>query len=93
MVSTYLLSCYFFTKKKNKVGLVITKLLTTSPVVSWREWETPPPPPPPQSTTAQLSFFAQPPLSKDLSLRVVLPFVCIFVYVLVDGLVSLRLYN
>ena len=35
-----------------KVGLVITKLLTTSPVVSWRGWETPPPPP------AQLSFFA-----------------------------------
>ena len=27
-----------------KVGLVITKLLTTSPVVSWRGWETPPPP-------------------------------------------------
>ena len=47
-----------------KVGLVITKLLTTSPVVSWRGWETPP---------AQLSFFAQPPLRKDLSLRGVLP--------------------
>ena len=44
-------------------------------------------------TPAHLSFFAQPPLSKDLSLRVVLPFVYIFVYVLVDGLVSLRLYN
>ena len=55
--------------------MVVIKLLTTSPVVSWR---------------AQLSFFAQPPLSNDLSLRVVLPFVCIFVYVLVDGLVSLR---
>ena len=41
-----------------KVGLVITKLLTTSPVVSWRGWETPHP-----STRAQLSFFAQPPLS------------------------------
>ena len=25
-----------------KVGLVINKLLTTSPVVSWRGWETPP---------------------------------------------------
>ena len=37
-----------------KVGLVITKLLTTSLVVSWRGWETPPP----LSTTAQLSFFA-----------------------------------
>ena len=52
-----------------KVGLVITKLLATSPVVSWRGWETPPPPPP-RSTTAQLSFFAQPQLRKDLSLRV-----------------------
>ena len=28
-----------------KVGLVITKLLTTSPVVNWRGWATPPPPP------------------------------------------------
>ena len=27
-----------------KVGLVIIKLLTTSPGVSWRGWETPPPP-------------------------------------------------
>ena len=42
-------------------GTVITKLLTTSPVVSWRGWETTPPPPP--RTTARLSFFAQPPLS------------------------------
>ena len=50
-----------------KVGLVITKLLTTSPVVRWRGWETP------HSTTAQLSFFAQPPLSQDLSPRGVLP--------------------
>ena len=31
-----------------KVGLVITKLLTTSPVVSWRGWETPPSPPAPR---------------------------------------------
>ena len=38
-----------------KVGLVITKLLTTSPIVSWRGWEThthththTTPPPPPQ---------------------------------------------
>ena len=29
-----------------KVGLVITKLLTTSPVVSWRGWEKTPPPSP-----------------------------------------------
>ena len=35
-----------------KVGLVVTDLIT-SPVVSWRGWETPPP-----STAAQLSFFA-----------------------------------
>ena len=34
-----------------KVGLVVTDLIT-SPVVSWRGWETPP------STAAQLSFFA-----------------------------------
>ena len=34
-----------------KVGLVATDLIT-SPVVSWRGWETPP------STVAQLSFFA-----------------------------------
>ena len=27
-----------------KVGLVVTELLITSPVVSWRGWETPPPP-------------------------------------------------
>ena len=33
-----------------KVGLVIIKLLTTSPVVSWRGWEPPPPPPPPSIT-------------------------------------------
>ena len=46
-----------------KVGLVITKLLTTSPVFSWRGWEDTPPP----NTTAQ------PPLSKDLSLRGVVP--------------------
>ena len=38
----------------------------TSPVVSWRGWETPPPPP---STAAQLLFFAQPRLGEDLSLR------------------------
>ena len=72
-----------------KMGLVIIKLLTTSPVVSWRRWEEPPPP----RITTRLSFFAQPPLSKDLSLRVFLPFVCIFVYVLGDGLVSLRLFE
>ena len=36
-----------------KVGLVVIDLIT-SPVVSWRGWETPPPP----STAAQLSFFA-----------------------------------
>ena len=46
-----------------KVGPVVTDLIT-SPVVSWRGWETPP------STAAQLSFFAQPRLVKDLSLRV-----------------------
>ena len=49
-----------------KVGLVVTELLITSPVVSWRRWEAPPPPP---STAAQLSFFAQPRLSEHLSLR------------------------
>ena len=38
-----------------KVELVVIDLIT-SPVVSWRGWETPPPPPP--STAAQLSFFA-----------------------------------
>ena len=27
-----------------KVGLVVTELLITSPVVSWRWWETPSPP-------------------------------------------------
>ena len=60
-----------------KVGLVITKLLTTSPVVSWRGWGDLPPPPHTHthSTTTQLSFFAQKPLSEDLSLRGVLPFV------------------
>ena len=47
-----------------KVGLVVTELLITSPVVSWRGWETPP-----HSTAAQLSFFAQPRLGEDLSLR------------------------
>ena len=47
-----------------KVGLVVIDLIT-SPVVSWRGWETPPPPP---STVAQLSFFAQPPACEDLSL-------------------------
>ena len=52
--------------------LVIIKLLTTSPVVSWRGWETPPPPPPP-NITAQLSFFAQPPVSEHLSLSVDCP--------------------
>ena len=31
-----------------KVGLVVTELLITSPVVSWRGWEIPPPPPPPR---------------------------------------------
>ena len=46
-----------------KVGLVVIDLIT-SPVVSWRGWETPPPP----STAAQLSFFAQPRLGEDLSL-------------------------
>ena len=51
-----------------KVGLVVTDLIT-SPVVSWRGWETPPPP----STAAQLSFFAQPRLSEDLMLRDTLP--------------------
>ena len=50
-----------------KVGLVVTDLIT-SPVVSWRGWETPPP-----STAAQLSFFAQPQLSEHLSLRGGLP--------------------
>ena len=45
--------------------MVVTDLIT-SPVVSWEGWETPPPP----STEAQLSFFAQPRLGKDLSLRV-----------------------
>ena len=35
-----------------KVGLVVTDLIT-SPVASWRGWETPP-----LSTAAQLSFFA-----------------------------------
>ena len=46
-----------------KVGLVVTELLITNPVVSWRD-------PPPRSTAAQLSFFAQPPLSNHLSLCV-----------------------
>ena len=50
-----------------KVGLVVTDLIT-SPVISWRGWETPPP-----RTAAQLSFFAQPRLSEDLSLRGGLP--------------------
>ena len=45
------------------------KAVTTSPVVSWRGWETPPLP----STTAQLSFFAQPRLGEDLSLHDGLP--------------------
>ena len=40
------------------------QILITSPVVSWRGCETPPP-----STVAQLSFFAQPRSSEDLSLR------------------------
>ena len=53
-----------------KVGLVVTELLITSLVVSWRGWETPPPP---TSTAAQLSFFAQPRLSEHLSLRGGLP--------------------
>ena len=48
-----------------KVGLVVSlQILITSPVVSWRGWETPPPSP------AQLSFFAQPRLAEDLSLSV-----------------------
>ena len=46
-----------------KVRLVVIDLIT-SPVVSWRGWETPPPP----NTEAQLSFFAQPPAWEDLSL-------------------------
>ena len=46
------------------MGLVVTELLITSPVVSWRGWETSPPPP---STAAQLSFFAQPRLVKTLA--------------------------
>ena len=50
-----------------KVGLVVIDLIT-SLVVSWRGRETPPP-----STAVQLSFFAQPRLSKDLSLRGGLP--------------------
>ena len=72
-------------RSPTKVGLVVTELLITSPVVSWGRWETPPPPP---STAAQLSFFAQPRLSKDLSLCGGLPSSSItdFVYVLVDGL-------
>ena len=41
-----------------KVGIGYYKAVTTRPVVSWRGWEDPPP-----SITAQLSFFAQPPLS------------------------------
>ena len=48
-----------------KVGLAVTELLITGLIVSWRGWETPPP-----STAAQLSFFAQPRLGEDLSLRV-----------------------
>ena len=48
--------------------MVVIKLLTTSPVVSWRGWETPP-----TSITAQLSFFAQSPLSEHLSLCVDCP--------------------
>ena len=43
--------------------MVIIKLLTIGPVVSWRGWETTPP-----SIIAELSFFAQPPLSNDISL-------------------------
>ena len=53
-----------------KVGLVVTELLITNPVVSWRVVGGTPPPP---STTAQLSFFAQPQLSEHLSLRGGLP--------------------
>ena len=43
-----------------KVGLVVTELLITSLVVNYQ----------PGSTAAQLSFFAQPRLGEDLSLRV-----------------------
>ena len=53
-----------------KVGLVVTDLIT-SPVVAGGGGR--PPPPPPPSTSARLSFFAQPRLSEDLSLRGGLP--------------------
>ena len=46
----------------------LLQILITNPIVSWRGWETPPP-----STAAQLSFFAQPRLGEDLSLRGGLP--------------------
>ena len=61
-----------------KVGLVVIDLIT-SPVVSWRGWETPPPPP---STAAQLAFFAQPRLGEDLSLCGGLLFVVCYAFCL-----------
>ena len=69
-----------------KVGLVITKLLTTRPVVSWRGWETTPP---------QHHGSTVIPCSTTVELRPLSPWcpafvVCYFVYV-DGGLVSLRL--
>ena len=68
------------------VGLIITKLLTTNPVVSWRGWETPPPSQHHGSAVLLSSTTVE---LRPLSLRGVLPFVvCYFVYI--DGrLVSL----
>ena len=60
-----------------KVRLVVIDLIT-SPVVSWRGWETPPHP----STAAQLSFFAQPRLGEDLSLCGGLLFVVCYAFCL-----------
>ena len=37
-----------------KVGLVVAELLITSPVVSWRGWETPPPSPKHRGSTVIL---------------------------------------
>ena len=59
-----------------KVGLVVIDLIT-SPVVSWRGWETTPP-----STAAQLPFFVQPRLGEDLSLCGGLLFVVCYAFCL-----------
>ena len=62
--------------------MVVIKLLTTGPVVSWGEWETIPP-----GTVAQLSFFAQAPLGEDLRCGVLPSFSSVCGFVVVDVLV------